>query len=140
MIYLGGKAMKRWILKNTHCAISLKCEPRCPYYISVGTKIDSIYEEIHQGIHLEKVKLMQQYSKSSSGTVFRNHNRIVCQKMSFWTALTWNIGMKTTFQTKHIKSKHVQIFIIMIINFHNITRKCLLISLNMHFIQSPLKF
>ena len=36
-------------------------------------------------------KLMEEYS------AFRNHNRIIFEEMSSWTALTWNLGMKATF-------------------------------------------
>ena len=55
-----------------------------------------------------------------------NHNRIVFKEMSSWTALLVHLGMKKTFQTKYKNSKHVRIFIIMIINFHNIIRKSIL--------------
>ena len=88
----------------------------------------------------------------------RNHLRIVYQGMSSWTALTRYIGMKTAFQTKHIKIKYVRIFIIMIFHFHNIIRNAYLhwsstktqfyellvvescFSLCMHFLQSLFKF
>ena len=30
-------------------------------------------------------------------TALRNHNQIVFEEMSSWTALIWNIGMETVF-------------------------------------------
>ena len=33
---------------------------------------------------------------------FCNHNRVVFEEMSSWTALTVHRGIKTTFQTKYI--------------------------------------
>ena len=44
-------------------------------------------------------------------TALRNHNRTVFEEMTSWTSLTLHIGMETAFQTKHIKSKYVRIFI-----------------------------
>ena len=41
-----------------------------------------------------------------------NHNRIVFEE--------------TTFKTKYIKSKYVRLFIMMILNLHNIIQKCIL--------------
>ena len=38
----------------------------------------------------------------SDCTALRNHNRIVFEEMSSWTALTMHLGMKTTFKTKYI--------------------------------------
>ena len=35
-------------------------------------------------------------------TALRNHNRIVFEEMSSWTALTMHLGMKTTFYTKYM--------------------------------------
>ena len=57
-----------------------------------------------------------------------NHNLIFFQKMSSWTALAMRIGIKTTFQTKYLYmySKYIQIFVMMISNFHYIIRKYIL--------------
>ena len=35
-------------------------------------------------------------------TALHNHMRIVFEEMSSWTALTMDLGMKTTFYTKYI--------------------------------------
>ena len=43
------------------------------------------------------------------GTVFT--------EMSSWTALTWDIGMKTAFKTKNMKFKSFGIIIVKIKNF-----------------------
>ena len=59
-------------------------------------------------------------------TALHNHNRSVFEEITFWTALLWYIGMKTGFWTKHLKNKNVWIFIMMIFNFHNIIRECVL--------------
>ena len=61
-------------------------------------------------------------------TALRNHNRTVFKEMTSWTALTWYIGLKTAFYTKHIKRKYFRIFIMMIFNFHIILQKCPLTS------------
>ena len=37
-------------------------------------------------------------------TVLCNHNRIVFEEMSSWTALTMHLGIKTTFLTKYMKA------------------------------------
>ena len=47
-------------------------------------------------------------------TALRNHNRTGFEEMSFWTASSWFMGMKTVLETKHIKSKFVRIFIMKI--------------------------
>ena len=65
-------------------------------------------------------------------TALRNHMRIVFEEMSSWTALTMYLGMKTIFETKYIWSKYVRIFLMVIFDFHNIIRKCIL-TLNFHF-------
>ena len=49
-------------------------------------------------------------------TALRNHMRIVFEEMSSWTPLTMYLGMKTTFETKKIKSKFVHTFIMRIQN------------------------
>ena len=99
-------------------------------------------------------KIQKQLNFEFICTALSNHNRIVYQEMSSWTALTWYIGIKTAFKTKHVKSKCVWIFIMMIFNFHDIIRNAYYhwsssktqfyellviescISLYMHFLQS----
>ena len=43
----------------------------------------------------------------------------VSAEMSSWTALTWNIVIKTAFQTKNMKIKNIGNFIIKILNFES---------------------
>ena len=64
-------------------------------------------------------------------TALRNHMRIVFDEMSSWIPLTMYLWMKTTFWTKYVLSKYGWIFIMMIFDFHNIIRKCIL-TLNSH--------
>ena len=47
--------------------------------------------------------------------------------MTSWTALSWYIGMETAFHTKYMKT-NVQIFKMRIFNFHNIIRKCIILT------------
>ena len=65
-------------------------------------------------------------------TALRNHMRIVFEGMSSWTPLTMYLGMNTTFLTKYILNKYVRIFIMIIFDFHNIIRICIL-TLNYHY-------
>ena len=48
----------------------------------------------------------------------------VITEMSSWTALTWQTGMKTAFETKNIKSNYFGTFIMKILRFKSDLRKC----------------
>ena len=63
-------------------------------------------------------------SKSSESTSC-NHNRIVFQEMSSWTALKLHLGITTTYYTK-VEKQICTDFNMMILNFQNILRKCIL--------------
>ena len=52
-----------------------------------------------------------------NSTALRNHNRIVFEEMLSWTALTWDIGTKTAFQTKLNKANIFGIFSLRFKNF-----------------------
>ena len=47
------------------------------------------------------------------------------KEMSSWSSLTWHTGMKTAFQTKYLKSKYFQTFIMKFYNFKSDWRKCI---------------
>ena len=48
--------------------------------------------------------------KNSTNHISLSHKR--CFTERFWTALIWHSGIKTTSQTKYMKSKYVRIYII----------------------------
>ena len=57
-------------------------------------------------------------------TVWYNQMGTIFVEMSSGTTVTWHLVIKTAFMIKYIKSKHVWMFIMMILIFHDIKRKC----------------
>ena len=57
-----------------------------------------------------------------------SHKRLFFYEMSSWTALTTHLGMKTIVDQKYIK-QICSDFYMMILNFPNIIRKCILTNI-----------
>ena len=72
-------------------------------------------------------------------TALRNHMRKVFEEMSSWTLLIMYLGMRTLFLDQIYIKQICPDFIMMIFDFHNIIRKCILnieLSLKLNIISS----
>ena len=66
------------------------------------------------------------YLVEPSNTVSCNQMGSILAEKSSWTALTRHIGKRTAFCTKNMKSKHIGIFIMKILNSKSDGGKCIL--------------